>query len=827
MEKLKHILLVTVFCSLLAAGAADFKASLELPRSAVRLGEYIQLVLNSGKRIDRIDYPEVPGARWAKNIQSSSTRYINGQVSHMKTLYLAPEKEGTFTIPPFKVYSGTASAQTREVQVRVLPRQAPVTEGGKSYKLSDLVRGSISISPRGRAVYAGEEMTITCDLLVDERFSNQVRLSYYPEFSNVANALFTTWDVRGGKVRFRAAEPAQVVEKDNTFMRYRFTALCRVLKPGAFDPGVSIRVGIVQRSSRGGDPFDDFFGDMGGFFGSRVENYKVDFRKAPAVDIRPLPPVPAGVESTSLVGKWQAAGVLSGNKLRQGEVCELTLNFKGEGAAEDFHAPKIDLPGFRVYPPEVTKSAGAVTAKYALIPLETGEVNIKLSPAYFDSAKGKWQSTPLSFKAVVAKGNAAAPAPVQQNFAAPEKKSASAKAAEEESSRLLYQKNAPGMEVKVPLIANSIWLILFFGLVCPLAAVGIELFFRRREKEANSPELRKKKALAGEIRKLAAELKRNGDSPELRSRLVPLLGEAMGLSAGVSAGELAAHMKEEELCAYFSQLDLAGFRPGAEDDAPVLTPAGKKALLKLLKRLSCLAVMLGIVCSAAAAGINEQFNKGEFAQAAATYLKAARTPSGWRPDMLYNYGNAQYRLNNLPEARRALTLAALLKPWDGEIRANLHFVNSRLFQNGNSTGSFSAALREMRDQIRFDHYLLLAAFFWGAFWLIWSFRRKISKGIFYSTSSFLILFCLLCLFSGFAQYHSTFSPRRMIVTEKSAQLRTLPGRIAGEAEASLTGGSEGEVIEYDNSGYARVRVNGREGWLPVASFKTLIAPENQ
>ena len=42
-------------------------------------------------------------------------------------------------------------------------------------------------------------------------------------------------------------------------------------------------------------------------------------------------------------------------------------------------------------------------------------------------------------------------------------------------------------------------------------------------------------------------------------------------------------MGQEELCAYFSQLDLAGYRPGS-DDTPVLTAAGKTALLKLLKK---------------------------------------------------------------------------------------------------------------------------------------------------------------------------------------------------------------------------------------------------
>ena len=91
----------------------------------------------------------------------------------------------------------------------------------------------------------------------------------------------------------------------------------------------------------------------------------------------------------------------------------------------------------------------------------------------------------------------------------------------------------------------------------------------------------------------------------------------------------------------------------------------------------------------------------------------------------------------------------------------------------------------------------------------------------------LIFFCLLCFISSFAQLKSTYSPRRIIITASSVPLRTLPGKSAGEQTTSLTGCSEGEVISYDNSGFARIRINGREGWVPISVFKTLLAEENQ
>ena len=176
----------------------------------------------------------------------------------------------------------------------------------------------------------------------------------------------------------------------------------------------------------------------------------------------------------------------------------------------------------------------------------------------------------------------------------------------------------------------------------------------------------------------------------------------------------------------------------------------------LLKKFALVLLLFCLSSPAAGSSFNASFNRGDFAKAAAEYRSLMGDSRGFYPNMLYNSGNCQYHLNNLPQARWALNLASLLDPSDGEIRANLHQVNARLFQNGEEQGSFSGALKEMRDRIRCDTFLLLGTFFWGLIWLLWSFRRKLSKGIFYSAASFLAFFCLLCFISCFAQQRSTY-----------------------------------------------------------------------
>lgn len=813
--------LAVMICSLPLA--AELTVSLELVRPTVRMGEYIQLALSSNKKISRIDFPVVKDAVWAKNIQYNQVRNINGKTTYIRILALSPEKTGSVTIPSFKVHAGGETASAPGVKIRVLDRTVPGGENDKSVKISDVVKGVISILPARSALYAGEEITLNCDLLVDERAAGAIRVNYYPELLNVGNALFTTWEVRGGKVRFVSGRPQQITGNDRTFLRYRFTAVCRVLKPGPFDPGAVMRVGVVQsRSGRNEDPFGDPFGD--GFFDSffssaRVEPYTVEFKKAPVVEIKALPPVPAGVINTGLVGKWQISGAVSGSSLRQGEVAELKVLFSGSGSPDSFITPRLELPGFRVYPPEVVKKSGSVSVKYAVIPLEPGEREIKLCPGTFDPVSGKWNSRELVFKTAVAKGIAVS-APAKSVLPPPVKAPADSASPEPETTGAMpmhYQKNASGSMVKTPLVANSLFWMILFAAGFPVIALILESRFRKIERESNSPEIQRKREVGKTMAELVRELKKHGDTPEFREKLIPLLGESLGLSAGATAGEIATHVEDPELRRYFADLDSAAFLPGNTEIT--LSATGKKALVKLMKTFFLLLLAAGTAFSLAGAGVNEEFNRGNYKAAADGYMKSAVKGNKYSPDMLYNYGNCQYHLGNLPEARYALQLASLLRPWDREIRSNLDSVNARMFQNEDRSGSFSAMLRSLRDQLRCDNHILLASFFWGALWILWSFRRKLNSNTFFSLAGCLALFMMISVISAVTQLNSTYSENRITVVAPEIEMRTLPGVRSGKVETTIAGGGDGELLRSDPSGFSLVRINGREGWVDSKALR--------
>jgi hypothetical protein len=264
-------------------------------------------------------------------------------------------------------------------------------------------------------------------------------------------------------------------------------------------------------------------------------------------------------------------------------------------------------------------------------------------------------------------------------------------------------------------------------------------------------------------------------------------------------------------------MESASFRPDAEEKT-LLSPAGRTALLKLLKKLT-LFLVCTVVFTLSGQGINTLFDEGNWAKAAEVYSGLARKGGKFHPAMLYNCGNCYYYLNDLPEARYALNLAALLDPGDGEIRANLQLVNERLFENGSGGKSFSSGLRELRDRIRPDRYLLMASFCWAIIWLLWAFRRKLGNTAAASWGAGMLLPALLFIFCAFSQMKSTYAPDRIIVTSSKAELRTLPGRKSGSVECTLQGGGEGQVLSRENSGFYRVRINGREGWLATGCFK--------
>jgi tetratricopeptide (TPR) repeat protein len=74
---------------------------------------------------------------------------------------------------------------------------------------------------------------------------------------------------------------------------------------------------------------------------------------------------------------------------------------------------------------------------------------------------------------------------------------------------------------------------------------------------------------------------------------------------------------------------------------------------------------------------NKLYAEGKFADAADVYEKILQT-GATSPNLLFNYGNAEFKAGHLGRAIAAYRLAQQLSPRDADVRANLEFTRSRV-----------------------------------------------------------------------------------------------------------------------------------------------------
>src|SRR5271155_1684331 len=103
-----------------------------------------------------------------------------------------------------------------------------------------------------------------------------------------------------------------------------------------------------------------------------------------------------------------------------------------------------------------------------------------------------------------------------------------------------------------------------------------------------------------------------------------------------------------------------------------------------MKKLSAILVTLVFAGKIFAADVASDFStankfyaEGKFSDAANAYEKIL-TSGAVSPNLLFNYGNAEFKSGNLGKALAAFRRAELLAPRDSDIRANLAFVRNQV-----------------------------------------------------------------------------------------------------------------------------------------------------
>jgi tetratricopeptide (TPR) repeat protein len=214
---------------------------------------------------------------------------------------------------------------------------------------------------------------------------------------------------------------------------------------------------------------------------------------------------------------------------------------------------------------------------------------------------------------------------------------------------------------------------------------------------------------------------------------------------------------------------------------------------------------------------NRLYADGKFADAASAYEKIIAT-GGISPNLLFNYGNAEFKAGHLGSAIAAYHRAAQLSPRDSEIRANLGFARNQVQ---------GATVRESRwvgwlGSLTLNEWTVLAAAtFWITFALLAAAQirpaLKTSLRRFASAAVVVTIFSGLCLGADAAVY---FSKQTAVVVASEATARSGP---FDEAQTVFTSrdGAELAVLDSRDDWLQVTDGSGKIGWLQKNQVEVL------
>lgn len=787
-------------------------------------GEVFQLLLTGEKEYPVPEkLPEVPGIQWLANSTSRSYRNINGQASYTLGIAAIAARPGAYQIPSFTVRNGRGkTAVTPVVTLKVLADDAESPADAQA-----AMYGKIRLTEDRKTYYLGEEVGLAIDLFI--RADAQVAGLSYPDLQ-IPHAVFRNYRQENPE-NSRFAQPLRRMRTVDgaRYTVWSFRTAFRSIAAGEITPEGSVKVEtVVQDRRRSGsrDPFDDDF--FSGVFSSRRTTGRTIGLASPGVlTFKPLPPAPANTLFTGLVGSWQMQFTLeqpAGCKV--GEIMTLRLRLVGEGPADLLKLPRIDLTGFRVYPPETRKEPGGMTISWQIIPLKPGKNRLQLALASFDPVSGQYQTASLdreleakpaerlpdtAVAVAAAVPQTAAPA---GDVRGPEPESA------DRNSTLLYLKKAPGTPESRPDGSAMLPFYILLLVAGPLVWLIACVIRRRSEQLENSESLRRKqraKAAAGPLcRRLKQPCTDDRWEDLFRREVPPLLADHLDLPPGISAGELAEKVEDPTLASALRYAGKNAYLPGVSAGI-----TDRDAVVKALKKLFVLLLFAALLPLGADdfSEAGKAYDKGDFARAESLYSQFLQQ-WGSSANALYNLGCAAYMNGRPAAALRYFDEALRLAPRDSAILENLNAAHARLGQNPEGRVNSPADLLIFcRDILRPDGWLLTACIAWCFFFCILACRRKIAAPAWNSMAAAAGVVMILALTAYFAQIRSVYAPDRAFIMDGGTRMRSLPADI-GTPEGGLAPGQEVKILE-ERGDYVLIRCGHLQGWIPAEDCRRI------
>jgi tetratricopeptide (TPR) repeat protein len=765
--------------------------------------------------------------------------------SHVYTFIV--DKSGEVIIPELKIKAGTKTAVIKDLKLTVADRRFTVASGANAVadkSLDELVFAKISMPVKRQFYYVGEDIPMQIKVYA------AVNLNFSPSWPQIEidNAVIKDFSAVNQENRnFRSVRRSVEKIEGVDYYVYLFDTSFRPLARGTISGTINVDSEIrVPEDRRRGDT--DGFASM--FFGrSRTRSISHPLKvEMPPLEIVPLPPFPTDSHYLGLVGNWHLSTSLKGDKIKVGETTTLTLKIKGPGSLETLEVPKLEIPGFRVYPPAIDKKTDPASGhshadvSYVMIATSEGVNKVDVSFSFFSTISDSYKTSTVNSSILVEKSDSLTPAGDvfvgETETYVPEKRTF--------NPGILYLRRYPAGKIFLPLTSNHKFAYWILGVFGPLSILISWLITRRNRQLANDPLLRRRRdAVAARgviIRRLRKAPAENIDQV-IQQQVVPFVNDMLSLPPGTSASELAEKVDDNDMRECLKNSGEASYMPGSGSmDKHEL----KECVIKAVKRFSVILLLSTLsfsvnvtanetistpVTQKIAAPVSiaapitsaeeamNAYDNGDFARAREYYMKQIdfRAPD---PALLFNLGNCLCQEKDYALALVCYERAHRLAPGDSDIRENLNYVRRKLFlpEIGAIDNPLDLFLN-LINTIRPDQWLLVTALCWFMFCLTMSMRQLI-RGARRPLRVVFFLGILVSLTAAIIQYNTTYSGATAVITGKQANVYSLPSTNSGRVEFKLRNGELVKIIEQRSS-WIRIRSDAGEGWVRAGELMAI------
>lgn len=659
---------------LLMAQAAFAQVSVHLSSRFLARGEYARFeVTTSGREADRPPIvPTVPNVTIDFGRQGMVGR---GNTMEFAYVYILSSYEvGKHVIPPIDMMVGGSRVKTPPLEFWVFdPSELPLSE----LKIGDFTMTYYAtFQASTKSPYEGETLDTEIKIYVPLELESRVEDWGIPEFErdNVTSWRFEPNDIRGR---------VNILGKPHAALAY----------PSTMTPSKAGKVGIGPATVR-------LTASRVSFDGYPRTNYEELFLKIPKLemDAKPLPPgAPAGFENA--IGQFQIQSTMEKIELSEGESLAVNLAVKGNGNLDTLHAPKLaDTNGWKVYNPisiprgdERRKLSGTAMFHQGLLPLEMKQMVPPFELVYFDPEDGAYKTASSEPIPIVMLPSTQPPGAIASG------PPPSGLIPMERMTDILALMNPSQLTLPT---ATSLpaWTGHAIGGLLALLLLVKAAWMRI------TPKLKKDPIREAKVKELS-EFSR-----------IPATDDVTFLKATGAFVE-RWHGKEPpaELEKLLEERDRVCFRP---DKAAAPLPRGRREeILRTLRKatLALAAVMaLALAPKSEAANIQEEaekaFNEAHYEEAIKLWQSAGDFKD-LSPEVLYNIGNASYRMGSPGHAalyfRRALVKDIGLE----EARQNLRFIERKY-------GSISVQYSDFQYALAKIPLNGWKAIFWGGIWIV-------------------------------------------------------------------------------------------------------------